>query len=291
MATDNSVKKLHVLGSLKGDPGKNGTTFIPHLSEDGKLSWTNDTGLENPAPVAVTGPPGPAPYIGENGNWWIQETDTMVPAKGVTPNIEGGYWYIGEKNTEVRAEGMTPALHMGKVTTLPAGCNAEAAFSGTPEAPVLNLGIPEGAEGSDGGYYRIQITQPQAGQMLVSFVPSKESMADIEPVIIDLPVDDTGESGVYAYPVLTVPYSAQVELPVNAEVHIGTTEGPLNLTLGERDPAYSAEWVAEITQGGTAYDIILPVVEWVGNAPTFEADTVTQIRLFIKGETLMGVAV
>lgn len=43
--------------------------------------------------------------------------------------------------------GATPALSMGTVTTLPAGSDATASFGGTAEAPVLNLGLPEGADG------------------------------------------------------------------------------------------------------------------------------------------------
>ena len=61
------------------------------------------------------------PYIGENGNWWIGETDTNVKAEGAkgetgasgekgedgkTPYIgENGNWWIGETDTNVKAEG------------------------------------------------------------------------------------------------------------------------------------------------------------------------------------------
>ena len=30
---------------------QNGATFVPHVSADGVISWTNDKGLENPSPV------------------------------------------------------------------------------------------------------------------------------------------------------------------------------------------------------------------------------------------------
>lgn len=39
----------------------------------------------DPGPVGPAGPPGPpgnSPYIGSNGNWWIGNTDTDVPASG-----------------------------------------------------------------------------------------------------------------------------------------------------------------------------------------------------------------
>ena len=45
------------------------------------------------------------------------------------------------------ATGATPDISIGTVTTLPAGYSATAEMTGTAEAPVLNLGIPKGADG------------------------------------------------------------------------------------------------------------------------------------------------
>lgn len=42
-------------GEVSGT-GAAGATYIPAVSEDGVLSWTNNRGLPNPAPVQVTGP-------------------------------------------------------------------------------------------------------------------------------------------------------------------------------------------------------------------------------------------
>lgn len=54
-----------------------------------------------------------APHIGDNGNWFIGDTDTGVKAAGedgkdgLTPYIgENGNWFIGEVDTEVRAAGV-----------------------------------------------------------------------------------------------------------------------------------------------------------------------------------------
>lgn len=44
---------------LKGDDG---TTFYPHVSEDGTLSWTNNGGLPNPDPVRIEGADGKSAY-------------------------------------------------------------------------------------------------------------------------------------------------------------------------------------------------------------------------------------
>ena len=43
-----------------GAPGQDGTTFTPHVSAAGVLSWTNDGGKQNPASVSIKGPAGAA---------------------------------------------------------------------------------------------------------------------------------------------------------------------------------------------------------------------------------------
>lgn len=53
-----------------GPPGADGTdgiTFTPSVSETGVLSWTNDGGLENPAPMDIRGPAGAQGPQGEQG--------------------------------------------------------------------------------------------------------------------------------------------------------------------------------------------------------------------------------
>lgn len=43
---------------MEGLRGADGTTFYPHVSADGILSWTNDGEKPNPQPVDISGPPG-----------------------------------------------------------------------------------------------------------------------------------------------------------------------------------------------------------------------------------------
>lgn len=50
-----------------GGGGNNGVTFIPSVSEDGIISWTNNGGLPNPAPVDIMGPQGIQGQIGPQG--------------------------------------------------------------------------------------------------------------------------------------------------------------------------------------------------------------------------------
>ena len=59
----------------------------------------------------------------------------------------------GEKGNPGKpgADGTTPDFRIGTVTTLPPESPAEATITGTKEAPVLNLGIPQGEKGEPGG--------------------------------------------------------------------------------------------------------------------------------------------
>ena len=50
-----------------GAAGKNGVIFTPSISESGMLSWENDGGLDNPAPVNIMGPQGVQGPAGANG--------------------------------------------------------------------------------------------------------------------------------------------------------------------------------------------------------------------------------
>lgn len=47
-------------------PG-DGATFTPHVASNGDLSWTNDSGLENPQSVNIKGPKGDRGLTGPTG--------------------------------------------------------------------------------------------------------------------------------------------------------------------------------------------------------------------------------
>lgn len=51
-------------GIIQGPPGETGATFIPSVSEDGVLSWSNDKGLKNPPSVNIKGSIGDAGQVG-----------------------------------------------------------------------------------------------------------------------------------------------------------------------------------------------------------------------------------
>ena len=133
----------------------------------------------NPPGTVSDGKDGITPTIGKNGNWYLGSTDTGKPSRGaggtpgatgapgkdgapgadgkdgITPAIgENGNWYLGNTDTgkPSRGEnGVVPDIQIGTVTTLPAGSDATASMGGTAENPLLNLGIPKGADGQGGG--------------------------------------------------------------------------------------------------------------------------------------------
>ena len=132
----------------------------------------------NPPGTVSDGKDGITTTIGKNGNWYLGSTDTGKPSRGadgtpgatgapgkdgapgadgkdgITPAIgENGNWYLGNTDTgkPSRGEnGAVPDIQIGTVTTLPAGSDATASMGGTAENPLLNLGIPKGADGQSG---------------------------------------------------------------------------------------------------------------------------------------------
>ena len=62
------------------------------------------------------------------------------------PGKDGANGADGQPGTD----GVTPNIQIGTVETLEAGSPATASMTGTPENPLLNLGIPKGADGASG---------------------------------------------------------------------------------------------------------------------------------------------
>ncbi len=164
--------------------GKNGNWYLgstdtgkPSRGADGTPGATGAPGKDGTP--GANGKDGITPTIGKNGNWYLGSTDTGKPSRGaggtpgaagapgkdgapgadgkdgITPAIgENGNWYLGNTDTgkPSRGEnGAVPDIQIGTVTTLPAGSDATASMGGTAENPLLNLGIPKGADGQGGG--------------------------------------------------------------------------------------------------------------------------------------------
>ena len=130
------LKRLDALeenvGSGSGTPGKDGREIELQKSSTaiqwryvGDESWTDLVQLSE-----ITGPAGPQ---GEQG------------PKGET----GSQGQTGPQGPKGDA-GTTPNIQIGTVQTLEPGQQATASMSGTPENPLLNLGIPKGEKGDPG---------------------------------------------------------------------------------------------------------------------------------------------
>ena len=139
--------------------------------KDGNPGQKGETGAIGPA-----GKDGITPTIGENGNWYLGKTDTGKPSRGEqgqrgergpqgeqgetgeqgppgkdgTPGQQGEPGPAGQTGP-TGPTGATPNIQIGTVQTLEPGQDATASMTGTPENPLLNLGIPKGEKGDLGG--------------------------------------------------------------------------------------------------------------------------------------------
>lgn len=111
--------------------------------------------------------------------------------------------------------GATPDIRIGTVTTLPAGSDATASMSGTAENPMLNLGIPKGADGASGG---------GAGGS-----PSSALICDITLAEAAQAVSQTLEHNFYALHCIVNCGTSGVELLVDSDG--ASASGKINLML------------------------------------------------------------
>lgn len=114
---------------VPGDKGEDGGYWTPNVTDDGTLTWTpsKDGMGEAPAAANIKGPTGDQGPAGPKGD----------PGE------------IGPQGNPGK-DGVTPNLQIGTVTTLPAGSSATAEITGTTANPMLNLGIPKGADATGG---------------------------------------------------------------------------------------------------------------------------------------------
>lgn len=114
--TDADDGKFNGKDGAKGDKGDDGTTpqlkigedNLWHVSYDNGATWvsigvkaTGDTGA-----AGKDGADGVTPHIGENGNWWIGNTDTGVSAKGKKGDVgpQGPPGEIPEDYPQIRKD-------------------------------------------------------------------------------------------------------------------------------------------------------------------------------------------
>ena len=150
-------------GVVKGFEYVSETETTGHLKlifEDNSSIETNTITLpQGPkGDVGATGPQGPKGDVGEIGPQGPKgDTGAIGPQgpKGDAGEIgpqgpKGDTGAIGPQGPKGDV-GATPNITIGTTSTLPAGSDATASITGTPESPVLNLGIPKGADGTGTG--------------------------------------------------------------------------------------------------------------------------------------------
>lgn len=109
-----------------GTDGADGATFTPTVSEDGTLSWTNNKGLDNPAPVNIKGPKGNKGNKGDKG-------DTgATGAQGA----DGGYYTpkVSQPTTNTMLVEHTPSK------------------AGMPAVEPVTINLPVGSDSSQNDY-------------------------------------------------------------------------------------------------------------------------------------------
>lgn len=125
-----------------------------------KLYGSDGTTVTDLTASGGQGPQGPAgedgitPTIGDNGNWFLGDTDTGKPSRGEQgpqgdPGPQGEPGQDGAPGSD-GAPGVAATITVGTTTTGEAGTEATVTNSGTTSAAVLNFTIPKGAKGDKG---------------------------------------------------------------------------------------------------------------------------------------------
>lgn len=105
------------LTSLKGEPGpdgSNGATFTPAVSEEGMLSWTNDSDLLNPEPVNIKGQQGEPGQNGKNAYQIAVENGFEGTEEEWLESLKGESGIVGE----ISAADVTYVPEIGPKTTV-----------------------------------------------------------------------------------------------------------------------------------------------------------------------------
>lgn len=93
-------KTTEELGIVDGKDGKDGATFIPSVSEDGILSWSNNQDLPNPEEVNIKGPQGEVGPAGQDGATGPQGEQGPQGEPGVGVPTGGTMGQVLSKNSD-----------------------------------------------------------------------------------------------------------------------------------------------------------------------------------------------
>lgn len=108
----------------------------------------------------------------------------------LTALISEAMTLIDSVNNKLESGEFIPKLSIGTVETLPAGSNATAEITGPKEAPLLNLGIPQGDEGQAEGMIpdaalSLDSTKPVQNKVLAAAFNTKADKVETEAALSD----------------------------------------------------------------------------------------------------------
>jgi hypothetical protein len=93
LITRNKQTLVAAINEVKGQGGGgSGLYYIPSVSEDGVLKWTNNGSAPNPMPVNIRGPAGADGYSPVRGTDYWTEADKAEIRSYVEEAILGGAW-------------------------------------------------------------------------------------------------------------------------------------------------------------------------------------------------------
>lgn len=154
-----TINSQSILGGgniqIEGVPGKDGvdgTTFIPSVSSEGVLSWTNDGGKENPTAVNIKGADGKDALVCDH----IAQYTSAVPTAGYTGGFYVGYFNHTPSVGEVfmcpfTSAPTTPAEIAGR--SFIALCEVTGQTQGIVNYTVTSVVETTGAQGASGEDY------------------------------------------------------------------------------------------------------------------------------------------
>ena len=189
---------------LRGPKGEPGAVFTPSVT-DGVLSWTNDGGLENPAPADISGPKGDRGDKGDKG-------DAGEPGSGL--RVLGQYGSLAELEAAVPAPEPGDNYYVGAEP--PYSVYTWGAAGG--EAQWIDGGLLQGAAG---GYYVPAVDA--AGNL--SWTASESGMPPVQGANI------RGAAGEAGAPGADAKINGVNTLTLEAGEHIGLEQSGSALTI------------------------------------------------------------
>lgn len=165
--------------------------------------------------------------------------------------------------------GTTPDIQIGDVTTLNPGEQATASITGTPENPILNLGIPKGADGSGGGSGTSNLSVSYDAE--TEYIVFKDSSTPISYTVLEttLPLEQVDVPG----------EGKSIDIDAN-KVYVFETVTYLSIGINRSSiqPGYANEFHFFFTSGSTPTAFYIPS-EWIVDAYSIEANTTYEVSV------------